>query len=52
MQSPGMTPLMMTFQTKTWLTKPHLEIGATINRTDSYWIYANKHIPVKITLIH
>ena len=51
-QSPGMILSVMTLQTKTWLIKPHLETGANIKRTDSYWVYANTYIAMKIILTH
>ena len=51
-QIPGMTLSIMTFQTNTWLLKPQLETSPIINRTDSYWIYANTHIAMKIILTH
>ena len=50
-QSPGMTLSIMTFQTETWWIKPLLETGAIIKRADSYWVYANKHIAMKIILM-
>ena len=46
-QSLGTTLSVVTFQTKTWLIKPHLETDTIIKRIDSYWVYANKHIAVK-----
>lgn len=49
-QSPNMSLLIMTFQSKTWLLKPQLQpsfMCIIMKVTDSYWIYANKHTIMK-----
>ena len=42
-----MTHAIMTFQTHTWLIKTYFKTGAIIEKTHSYWFYANKRIAMK-----